>query len=186
MSRDFRIDAPRLYLRLARSGDFKIWRTVREDSRAHLQPWEPLWSQTANSRKDWNLRIKAWREGWRDERACGFLVFAKQDDALLGGVALTNIRRGAAQTASLGYWLGVHATGQGYMCEAVQHICAWAGTGLKLARIEASTLPENHKSRRVLTRCGFREEGLAQSYLQIAGKRRDHVLYGLAIERFVE
>jgi len=61
------------------------------------------------------------------------------------------------------------------MTEAVQHICDWALSDLKLARLEASAMPDNLKSRKVLEQCGFHEEGLAKSYLQISGIRRDHV-----------
>jgi ribosomal-protein-alanine N-acetyltransferase len=38
-------------------------------------------------------------------------------------------------------------------------------------------LPENHASRGLLESCGFKYEGVAQSYLQIAGRWRTHVLY---------
>ena len=48
---------------------------------------------------------------------------------------------------------------------------------LDLSRIEAACLPENHASRGLLESCGFKYEGVAQSYLQIAGRWRTHVLY---------
>ena len=48
---------------------------------------------------------------------------------------------------------------------------------LKLHRLEAACLPTNHGSRRVLEKSGFKYEGVAQSYLQINGRWRNHVLY---------
>lgn len=181
MSRALRIETPRLYLRSPKRRDYKVWRDLRIANRDHLQPFEPLWSKATNTRGEWGLRVRAWREGLRDGRLYAFLIFNRETDALLGGLALSNVYRGASQTATLGYWLDAGATGNGYMSEAVKHTCQWAGRTLGLARIEASTLPENVKSRKVLEGCGFREEGLAQSYLQIAGERRDHMLYGLVL-----
>jgi len=179
MSRELRLDTPRLYIRTPKRADFQAWHLARERSRDHLQPWEPLWSEKANTRSDWNTRHRAYRKALRDGRGYTFFLFSKSDDTFLGGIALTNIRYGAVLSASLGYWLSIDATGHGYMTEAVQHVCKWAQTRLKLERIEASTLPENEKSRLVLEQCGFLEEGLARSYLQIAGTRSDHVLYAL-------
>jgi hypothetical protein len=43
---------------------------------------------------------------------------------------------------------------------------------LDLSRIEAACLPENAASRGVLETCGFKYEGVAQSYLQINGRWR--------------
>ena len=50
-------------------------------------------------------------------------------------------------------------------------------TGMDLSRIEAACLPENAASRGLLEKCGFKYEGVAQSYLQIDGRWRTHVLY---------
>lgn len=179
MSRPIRITCDRLLLSAPKGSDFKAWSGLRAANREHLQPYEPLWGDHANTRAEWKLRMKAWRANWSKDRGYAFFLFRRDDERLLGGVALTNIRRGAAQTATLGYWLGAEMTGQGYMTEAVDALCKWAKADLQLARIEASTLPENDASRRVLERCGFQKEGFAKAYLEIAGKRRDHVLYGL-------
>jgi ribosomal-protein-alanine N-acetyltransferase len=46
-----------------------------------------------------------------------------------------------------------------------------------LSRLEAACLPENVASRGVLEKSGFKYEGVAQSYLQINGRCRTHVLY---------
>ena len=48
---------------------------------------------------------------------------------------------------------------------------------IMMSRIEAACLPDNAASRGVLERAGFKYEGVAQSYLQINGRWRTHVLY---------
>jgi ribosomal-protein-alanine N-acetyltransferase len=45
--------------------------------------------------------------------------------------------------------------------------------------MNAATLPHNRKSQTMLLRLGFSEEGFAKKYIQIDGRRQDHILYGL-------
>jgi len=63
------------------------------------------------------------------------------------------------------------------MAEAIAALTHHAFTKMDLSRIEAACLPENRASRGVLEKAGFKYEGVAQSYLQIAGRWRNHVLY---------
>jgi ribosomal-protein-alanine N-acetyltransferase len=95
----------------------------------------------------------------------------------MGAITLDNIRRGPAQSAQVGYWIGPDFARQGYMTEALTGLVQYAFTKLDLGRIEAACLPENAASRALLDRTGFRYEGVAQSYLQINGRWRNHVLY---------
>lgn len=96
---------------------------------------------------------------------------------LLGAVTLDNIRRGPAQAGTIGYWIGEPFARMGYMREAVLAVIHHAFAQLDLSRIESACLPENTASRALLERCGYKYEGVAQSYLQIAGRWRNHVLY---------
>ena len=104
-------------------------------------------------------------------------MIRKTDRALIGAVTLDNIRRGPAQAGTLGYWTGQAFSRQGYMREAVNCMVSHAFRKLDLSRVEAACLPENQPSRGLLESCGFKYEGVAQSYLQIAGRWRTHVLY---------
>ena len=113
----------------------------------------------------------------RQGEALPLLLFDRTDETLLGGLTLSNIRRQPAQAATLGYWTGEHHTRQGYMAEALSALRDHAFTQLDLSRLEAACLPENTPSRRLLERCQFKYEGVAQAYLQINGRWRNHVLY---------
>ncbi|HMO72598.1 MAG TPA: GNAT family protein, partial [Paracoccaceae bacterium] len=86
-------------------------------------------------------------------------------------------RRGPAQAGTLGYWIGAAHARQGLMREAIGAVVHHAFRAMELSRIEAACLPENSASRALLEDCGFKYEGVAQSYLQIAGRWRNHVLY---------
>jgi [ribosomal protein S5]-alanine N-acetyltransferase len=105
-----------------------------------------------------------------------FLIF--NDSAkLVGGINLSNIRRGVAQTGSLGYWIGEPFRRQGYMREALQAITYYSFLDLGLHRLEAACLPRNEASINLLRSCTFKPEGLARDYLKIAGIWEDHLLF---------
>jgi len=101
----------------------------------------------------------------------------REDGVLLGAITLDNIRRGPAQAGTTGYWIGAPYAREGYMREAIAGLVHYAFETLDLSRIEAGCLPENTPSRRLLEQCGYKYEGVAQSYLQINGRWRNHVLY---------
>ena len=50
---------------------------------------------------------------------------------------------------------------------------------LNLDRLNAATLEKNEKSIRLLKSKGFEEEGFARKYIEIEGRRQDHLLFGL-------
>jgi [ribosomal protein S5]-alanine N-acetyltransferase len=174
--RPFRLDADRIVLRLPMHSDFNAWTALRAESRAFLAPWEPVWSPDHLSRKSFTNRVY-WAA--RSSKAgTGLPLFlVRRDGTLLGAITLDNIRRGPAQSATIGYWIGQSHARQGYMREAIGVLVHHAFTSLDLSRIEAACLPENAASRGVLEKSGFKYEGVAQSYLEIDGRWRNHVLF---------
>lgn len=179
-----RLDAPRVYLRPPRPGDWKSWAWLREESRAFLTPWEPTWQVDALSRGVFMRRVRRQIGEWRHDEAYSFLMFRHSDDALLGGIGLSNVRRGVAQMASLGYWIGERFSRQGYMTEAVRAMVGFGFHHLGLHRIEAACLPANAASRNLLRKVGFIEEGCARAYLRIDGVWRDHVQFAVLRDDF--
>jgi ribosomal-protein-alanine N-acetyltransferase len=154
LRRSARIETERLTLRLPGHDDWRAWAALREDSASFLRPWEPVWST-----------------------ALPLMLIRRADRRLIGAITLDNIRRGPAQAGTLGYWIGAPFARQGYMGETIRAVVHHAFTRLDLSRIDAACLPENAASRGVLESCGFKYEGVAQAYLQINGRWRNHVLY---------
>lgn len=111
-----------------------------------------------------------------------FVICRQNDSAIVGAVNLSQIFRKAFQNCYLGYSLGVHYTGKGFMTEAVKLILEHVFENLKLHRIEANVQPHNQASIRVLERCGFSKEGFSKNYLQIDGKWCDHERWALVAE----
>ncbi|SLN57904.1 Putative ribosomal N-acetyltransferase YdaF [Pseudoruegeria aquimaris] len=175
--RKLRLVSERLVLRLPSHGDFRAWAHLRQESADFLQPWEPSWSEAHLTRKSFTNRVYWAQRSLAQDMAVPLFLFDRQTDSLLGAITLDNIRRGPAQSATLGYWVGARYARQGYMGEAIRAVVHHAFHEMDLSRIEAACLPENAASRGVLEKCGFKYEGVAQSYLQINGRWRNHVLY---------
>jgi ribosomal-protein-alanine N-acetyltransferase len=176
-----RLEGRFVYLRPPARGDYERWRELRESSRGFLTPWEPAWTADAHSRANYLHRVKLAAEEWRSDQSYSFLIFRQADDALVGGVTLGQVRRGVAQTASLGYWIGEPYAHRGYMTEALACLIGYAFGELGLHRIEAACLPHNEASRGLLTKLGFKEEGRAREYLRIDGRWQDHILFALLV-----
>ncbi|MEX3014602.1 GNAT family N-acetyltransferase [Gymnodinialimonas hymeniacidonis] len=175
--RNLRLETERLTLRLPRHADFRLWSALRQQSRDFLTPWEPTWADDHLTRKSFTARVYWAQRSVNQGSAVPLFILRRSDDALLGAITLDNLRRGPAQSATLGYWIGLPFVRQGYMREAIGAVSHYAFRALDLSRLEAACLPENAASRGVLEKSGFKYEGVAQSYLQINGRWRNHVLY---------
>src|SRR3984957_17862814 len=156
-----------LYLRPAVSGDFSAWVRLRSESREFLTPWEPIWPEDDLTRAALRRRLRRQSDEMARDEAYSFLIFDATTDALLGGLTLGGIRRGVAQSGTLGYWMGAPHAGKGRMTRAVAAAVRFGFTTLRLHRIEAACLPENTASQALLERNGLQREGLARAYLSI-------------------
>jgi ribosomal-protein-alanine N-acetyltransferase len=175
--RKLRLDTERMILRAPVHGDYRAWATLREESREFLVPWEPTWAPDHLSRKSFTNRVYWAQRSIANGTAVPLFLIRREDEALMGAITLDNIRRGPAQAGTTGYWIGAPFARQRYMREALLALVHHAFAAMDLSRIEAGCLPENTPSRRLLEACGYKYEGVAQSYLQINGRWRNHVLY---------
>ena len=175
--RKLRIETERMTLRPPTHSDFRAWSGLRAASAEHLVPWEPSWATDHLTRKAFTNRVYWAQRSVASGTAVPLFLFRRTDDVLLGAITLDNVRRGPAQAGTLGYWTGAAHARQGYMREAILALVHYTFTRLDLSRIEAACLPENTASRGLLENCGFKYEGVAQSYLQSDGRWRTHVLY---------
>ncbi|WP_170435288.1 GNAT family N-acetyltransferase [Ruegeria arenilitoris] len=175
--RRLKLETERLSLRPPVHSDFNDWAALRLVSREYLTPWEPIWAKDHLTRKSFTNRVYWAQRSVANGTAVPLFLFRRTDDMLVGAITLDNIRRGPAQAGTLGYWTGQAFARQGYMREAIGAVVHYAFTRLDLSRIEAACLPENAASRGLLESSGFKYEGVAQSYLQINGRWRTHVLY---------
>lgn len=168
---------------MPRVSDWQEWARLREESREYLVPWEPAWAPDALSKSAFRRRLRHQKIGWRDDECYSFLIFQRETDRMVGGISLSNVRRGVSQSGSLGYWMGRRHAGRGFMTESVGRLVKFAFSDLRLHRVEAACLPHNDASRAVLEKCGFQREGVATGYLRINGRWQDHLLYANLVDR---
>ncbi|MEO1293868.1 MAG: GNAT family protein [Pseudomonadota bacterium] len=166
-----------LRLRPPRGSDHPEWARLRRENYGYLQPWEPAWNPDHLSPNAFRRRVSWARREIAAGRTVPLLVFHRDTGAMIGGVTIEHVRRGAAQSGALGYWLAEPFSGRGYMTEALQETIAYAFGPLGLSRLEAACLPYNAASHRLLLRCGFHQEARLAAYLQIDGEWRDHLFF---------
>jgi ribosomal-protein-alanine N-acetyltransferase len=165
-------------LRAPTIADYAEWAELRACSREFLTPWEPTWPADDLTRGAFRRRLRRYGDDQRADLAYAFLLFRSSDHVLLGGLTLANVRRGVAQAATLGYWMGAPYAGKGYMTAALEAVLPFSYGALRLHRVEAACIPTNKASIRLLEKTGFQHEGLAREYLCITGVWQDHLLFG--------
>ena len=174
-----KLTGERVFLRPPKRRDALKWQKLRMSSKSFLVPWEPSWDASSCTRRAYLRYFKNSNYLANMDRAYSFLIFKTDDKTLLGGINVGNVRRGVAQSASLGYWIGEKHSRNGYMKEALKILIPSLFVDLRLNRIEAATLEENIASKNLLKKIGFKKEGVLRKYLKINGTWRDHILYGL-------
>ena len=168
-----------VYLRLATNGDYAKWSALRSESRMFLRLWEPAWIDDDTSFSAYAGRMARWQYGVATDSSYSLLCFRSRDDVLFGAISFDGVRRGSAQSALMGGWVGRQFAGTGLAYRATCVGLGWAMGSLGLHRVEAATIPENVASARLLEACGLKREGAARSYGKINGEWRDHVLWSI-------
>ncbi|MCU1592322.1 MAG: GCN5-related N-acetyltransferase [Frankiales bacterium] len=178
-------------LRPLRVRDATVWSEVRIRNEQWLSPWEGRpESQPPASWADRHSPVvfAAMLRNVRKEARAGrtMPLAVTYEGRLAGQLTVSNIVRGAFDSASVGYWVDGALAGRGVLPTAlallVDHCFETAG----LHRIEANIRPENAASRRVVDKLGFREEALHLRYLFIDGAWRDHVSFAVTREEVPE
>src|SRR5262249_4206606 len=150
-------------------GDYPAWAELRAMSRQHLTVWEPQWARDELTRSAYRRRLRQYHRELREDQGYAFFVLRHRDGQLLGGLSISNIRRGVAQAASVGYGMGAPLAGGGSGSDVLTAVVPFPFGPLGWPRLEAACLPHNGPSQRVLTKAGFKREGTARRYLKING-----------------
>ena len=151
-------------------------------NRDFMQEWNPATSEAFYTLEFQEERLRIERELLLQDRSVRLWLFKKHDRAferIIGDLAFSNIVRGAFQSCHLGYKMDGAEINKGYITEALSRAIRFAFGDMQLHRIEANIMPKNVRSRRVVEKLGFVEEGLSRKYLKIAGAWEDHIHYVL-------
>ncbi|MDB5212145.1 MAG: Ribosomal-protein-S5p-alanine acetyltransferase [Myxococcaceae bacterium] len=183
-----RLVTPRLVLRPPRTTDVTEIRRLLRANHEHLKPWNPAPppGEDPSSITEVSKTVLRQRREWKLGRGFVFMVAEREHAArFIGKIALSGIMRGAMYGAYLGYWMAEDTQGRGYVTEALAAVLDFAFGPAGLHRVQAAIMPRNARSLRVIEKLGFRHEGHAERYLQIAGKWEDHEIYARTREEHV-
>lgn len=164
----------RVTLRRLSAGDTSELLTLAAESRELHRPWA-----YPPERRDQieDLLVRSRRDDFESMLAC------RAEDAAIAGVFnVSQIIRGAFQSAFLGYYAHARYAGQGFMREGLALVLAHAFGTLGLHRLEVNIQPGNAASTALAVGAGFRLEGFSPRYLQVGGRWRDHERYALTAE----
>jgi len=176
------LDEP-IGLRPVRARDAAIWRDARVRNAEWLRPWEPTNPETPLYRSTISPYLSMARTMRREARQGLALPWViTYGGHFAGQLTVGSIVWGSARSAQVGYWIDEAFAGRNVTPTAVAMALDHCFFVVGLHRVEASIRPENHASRRVVEKLGFREEGLRRRYLHIDGAWRDHLCYALTVE----
>ena len=158
---------------------------VQQVSRSFWAPWTSADHPGESLEEMFDRRLSDSQRGLQGGTACrlvGFLHNAR----IAGFFGISQIFRRSFNNAYIGWSVSADVARQGFGAEALTAILDFAFapelSGLALHRVQANIIPENIPSICLAEKLGFRREGLAKRYLQIAGDWRDHFMYAMTAE----
>jgi ribosomal-protein-serine acetyltransferase len=173
------LDTARLQLLPLDATDSRdLWTSV-EASRAHLEPWLP-WVPFNIDLESSSRYAEASASDWDAARACRFAIREKAGRRLLGVIGLESLAH-LHESAELGYWLRKDATGRGLMTEAGRAVLDWAFGPINAHRVRVAAATDNHASLAVISRLGFRFEGIARQAERCHARWLDHAVFALLV-----
>jgi len=166
--------AARVSLRVLDRADREEFLALARESRELHRPWTYP-PERADQFDDLFARSR------RDDFVC-LLAVAVEGGEIAGVFTISQIVRGAFQSAYLGYYANARYAGQGMMREAMEQVLDHAFGPLALHRLEANIQPGNGPSIALARGAGFRLEGFSPRYLLIGGQWRDHERYAITVD----
>lgn len=166
-----------LHLRVIEENDLGLLKDYLLRNREFLKEWEPVRTDSFYQEDEILQRIKIEKKEYGEQRGISLYIFLKNENKIIGNVHIDNIVRGVFMSCYLGYKLDKEYINKGYMTQAVEKAIDIAFEEYKLHRIEANIMPRNIRSRKVVEKLGFENEGLSKKYLKINGVWEDHMHY---------
>ena len=155
-------------------------------NQAFHRDWSPLMPADYATPRVQEARLRAYFERHNRGEQYRFGIFASPEsghdsghdsEQVIGTITLAGVEQDFFQNGRLGYSVDQQWCNRGVITNHLQQVMQFAFSKLGLHRLEASVMPENLASRRVMEKCGFEKIGHAPKYLQIQGVWRDHDLY---------
>lgn len=151
------------------------------DNESWLAPWEPVHPEVYFTLEGQSSILQHCEDDRRTGGGVLLGIFEQGDreQRLCGRVSISGIVRGIWQNGFVGYSIAAGCANKGYMTEALKQVVRYGFRELELHRLQASIIPRNKASLRVLENCRFRYEGRALRYLKINDVWEDHDVFAL-------
>ena len=170
------IETERTFLVILTPEHAELMKQYYVDNTDFLSKWEPIRDEKFLTKSLWEKQLQENLDLYNDEIGYRFSALNKNRTKVLGVCNFNNIVRGVFQACHLGYSIDSRYQGKGYMFEILNAGIKYMFDEVNLHRIMANYMPCNKRSENILYRLGFEKEGVAKSYLKIAGKWQDHIL----------
>jgi ribosomal-protein-serine acetyltransferase len=144
-----------------------------DSHREYLREWLP-WVNFSTSVEDTISNIKSGIEN--NEAGTSLHLSIKSKGKIIGRIGFRHIDK-SNNTASIGYWLSKSEMGKGIITKAVDALCNYSFKELNINRIEIQCATENHKSKAIPERLGFKIEGILREKELVNGVYQDHRIY---------
>lgn len=171
-----KLETSNMIISVLKPDDVPLLVKYQNENREHLAKWEPTRSMGYYSAEETQKRIETNLQDFKLGNSISLAAFNKERTEIIALCTFSNIVYGVFQACHLGYSISEREQGKGLMFEILECSINYLFTEYKLHRIMANYIPENKRSEKLLFKLGFEKEGLAKSYLKIAGKWQDHVL----------
>jgi ribosomal-protein-serine acetyltransferase len=153
------LETERLLLRPYQAGDGAAYFALCQNNREHLLPFEAgnpaLAVQTT---EDAEILVREFAASWVAREIFFMGVWEKESAALVAQVVVM-VKSWDLPEFAVGYFVDKDQQGKGFVTEATQAAVGFAFENLGANRLSSGCNETNVRSRRVLERCGFVQEG---------------------------
>jgi ribosomal-protein-alanine N-acetyltransferase len=172
-------------VRALRRADADEWQAVRARNHDWLRPWDATVPPGAAPRpSSYKVVTRSLLQQAMQGLCLPFVI--EVDGRFSGQVTVSNVARGSAQWASIGYWVSADVAGRGVAPRAVGMVIDHCLGPVRLHRVEICVRPENTNSLRVVEKLGLEQVGYAPRFLHIDGAWRDHRVFAVTAEEAPE
>jgi len=170
------LETENLIISVLKPDDFELLVKYENVNRSHLSPWEPTRITEYFCLEETKKRVELNFKDFQLGSTIPLVALDKTKSEIICLCSFSNIVHGAFQACNLGYSISEKNQGTGLMFEMLQASIEYVFTEYNLHRVMANYIPSNIRSGKLLDKLGFQKEGVAKSYLKIAGTWQDHVL----------
>lgn len=147
-------------------------------NREHLKQFDPLRSENFYKVESRKKAIEKELIDIENEKQLRLWIFKKSDanyEKIIGTICFSHIIKGFFLSCYVGYSIDFEEANKGYITESLEKGIEIMFDEYKLHRIEATVMPKNIPSLKVLEKLNFKNEGLSEKYQRINGKWEDHI-----------